>query len=50
MIAPPILFRNPVLKKKCNFVHLNLCVALLVGSILFVGGLETAKDSKVSAV
>ena len=36
------------MKQKRNFVHLNLCIALLIGSLIFVAGLETAKDNKVS--
>jgi len=35
------------MKDKRNFVHLNLSIALLIGSLIFVAGLETAKDSKV---
>ena len=40
--------RNTTMKEKRNFVHLNLCIALLIASLIFVAGLETAKDSKVS--
>ena len=43
----PHFFRNTTMKEKRNFVHLNLCIALLIGSLIFVAGLETAKDSKV---
>ena len=44
---PHFLFRHTTMREK-NFVHLNLCIALLLGCIIFVGGLETAKDNKVS--
>ena len=29
------------------FVHLNLCVALLLGNITFVSGIDTATDNRV---
>ena len=45
---PSVPFRHTTMKEKQNFVHLNLCIALLLGCIIFVGGLETAKDNKVS--
>jgi len=31
-----------------NFIHLNLSIALLVALIVFVSGIETAKESDVS--
>ena len=46
--VPHFLFRHTTMREKKNFVHLNLCIALLLGCIVFVGGLETAKDNKVS--
>ena len=51
MVTPHLLFRNPVAlwKQKHNFVHLNLCIALLIASIIFVVRLGTAEEiSKVS--
>ena len=39
-------------KKKVNilFIHLNLCIALAVGLIVFVAGIETATNYRVSAM
>jgi len=36
-------------KQKNNvvFIHLNLCIALALALLVFVAGIETAKDSKV---
>ena len=34
-------------KEKINMVHLNLAIALLLGLIVFVSGVETAKDNEV---
>ena len=31
-----------------NFIHLNLALALLLGLIVFVAGIETAADNEVS--
>ena len=39
-------------KKRVNnlFIHLNLCIALALGLIVFVAGIETATDYRVSAM
>jgi len=31
-----------------HFIHFNLSLSLLLGLVLFVSGIETAKDSQVS--
>ena len=40
--------RKAAFKAKHNKIHLNLSIALLLGLIVFVSGIETAKDNKVS--
>ena len=37
-----IYHRKGLIEKPVNFLHLNLSIALLLGLILFVGGVETA--------
>ena len=47
-VAIHVLFSNR--KKQTNnvvFIHLNLCIALALALLVFVAGIETAKDSKV---
>ena len=44
------LLRNTTMRDKRNIVHFNLCLALLLASLTFVSGIETAKDNKVSYV
>ena len=29
------------------FVHLNLCIALFLGNLVFVSGIDTANDNRV---
>ena len=38
-------------KKKVNnlFIHLNLCIALTLGLIVFIAGIETATKYRVSS-
>ena len=43
-----IINRKTAFKGKHNLVHLNLCIALLLALIVFVSGIETAKESEVS--
>ena len=40
--------RKVTFKAKHNKIHLNLSIALLLGLIVFVGGIETAKNNEVS--
>lgn len=40
--------RKNAFKAKQNMIHLNLSIALLLGLIVFVSGIETASDNKVS--
>ena len=44
------LLRNTTMRDKRNIVHFNLCLTLLLASLTFVSGVETAKDNKVSYV
>ena len=39
--------RKVLLETKIYFVHLNLCIALLLSLITFVSGIETASDHRV---
>ena len=43
-----IAFRQELLKKLNNFVHLNLCIALACGLLVFLTGIEGAKSVDVS--
>ena len=38
------------LKGNHVFVHINLCTALLFGNLVFVSGIDTANDNRVSYV
>ena len=40
--------RNTVFKATQHMIHLNLAIALLLGLIVFVGGIETATENTVS--
>jgi len=42
------LLRKTAFKEMQNMIHLNLSLALLLGLIVFVSGIETASDNKVS--
>ena len=42
------LYRKKAFKKKHNKIHLNLSIALLLGLITFVSGIETATENKVN--
>ena len=37
------------IRKKTNhlFVHLNLCIVLALGLVVFIAGIETATDNEV---
>ena len=39
--------RKSIYKGVPNFIHFNLALALLIGLIIFVSAIETAKDNKV---
>jgi len=41
------LFRKSLYKGTPNFIHLNLALSLLIGLIIFVSAIETAKDNEV---
>ena len=42
-----ILCRKSIFQGTHNFIHLNMSVSLIIGLIIFVSGIETAKDIKV---
>ena len=42
------MFRGELLEKLNNFVHLNLCIALASGLLIFLVGIEGAKRVDVS--
>ena len=42
--------RRELVSKIINFVHLNLCIALLCALIVFIGGIEHAKSIKVLCI
>lgn len=41
------VFRKTVFNQVQHFVHLNLAVALLLGLVAFVSGIETATEYRV---
>jgi len=41
-----MICRKSVFKATHNMIHLNLSLALLLGLVVFVSGIETANDSK----
>ena len=41
------LCRKKIFNHRQHFIHLNLTVALLIGLVLFVGGIEPASESRV---
>ena len=41
-------YRKEVFNQTQHFVHLNLSIALLLGLIIFVSGIETANKYRVS--
>ena len=41
------LFRKSIYKGTHNFIHFNLSMSLMIGLIIFVSCVETAKDIKV---
>ena len=43
-------FRKSIYKGTPNFIHFNLTLSLFIGLILFVSGVETAKDKEVSII
>ena len=44
---PIFYYRKTIYKGIPNFIHFNLALALLLGLIFFVSGIETVKDIKV---
>ncbi|XP_065915266.1 uncharacterized protein [Dysidea avara] len=46
-IAALVLLRKKIFNKIQHFIHLNLSIALLLGLITFVAGIEAANDSDV---
>lgn len=45
-----ILYRKPPNKRNPIIIHLNLCIALALGIIVFVSGIETATDNEACVV
>ncbi|XP_065903383.1 adhesion G protein-coupled receptor L3-like isoform X2 [Dysidea avara] len=45
-----VLFRESIFNHVQHFIHLNLCIALLLGLIAFVSGIETASDYRTSCL
>ena len=41
------LFRKSIYKGTHNFIHFNLSISLMIGLIIFISGVETARDIKV---
>ena len=41
-------YRKSVFKARQHMIHLNLAIALLLGLIVFVSGIETASGNRVS--
>ena len=41
------LYRNKVFNQAQHFVHFNLCIALLLGLVTFVSGIEPASGYRV---
>jgi len=39
--------RKTIFKAKQHMIHVNLSLALLLGLVVFVSGIETANDQKV---
>ena len=42
-----VIYRKKIFNQVQHFIHLNLCVALLLGLIAFVGGIEQANEYRV---
>ena len=42
-----IFTRKSVFDHKQHFIHLNLCIALLLGITIFISGIEAASDYRV---
>ena len=43
-----ILYRRDLFKRPHTFIHLNLCISLLLGYVVFVGGVDFATNIRVS--
>ena len=42
-----LLYSRNYLKGTHVFIHFNLCIALLLGNIVFVSGVDTATSNRV---
>jgi len=42
------LHRNKIFNQVQHFIHFNLCLALLLGLIAFVSGIEAASEHRVN--
>ena len=49
MYSNNFICRKSLLKQIQNFVHLNLATALLMALLIFVGGIERARESEVGS-
>ncbi|XP_065897877.1 adhesion G protein-coupled receptor L4-like [Dysidea avara] len=45
-----LLFRKSAFKAEQNMIHMSLSLALLLGLVVFVSGIETAGDNKVACI
>ena len=45
-----ILCRKSIFQGTHNFIHLNMSMSLIIGLIIFVSGIDTAKDIKVICI
>ena len=42
--------RGELLNQVHNFIHLNLAISLVIGLVVFIGGIEHAAEYKVSCL
>ena len=42
------MYRKQAFNLVQHFLHLNLCIALLLGLVIFISGIETAAEYRVS--
>ena len=47
LTSDPFACRKNIFNHIQHFIHLNLCIALLLGLITFVTGIETASEYRV---
>ena len=48
MLVTLCMYRRNLFQKPHNLIHLNLCIALLLGYVLFIGGADYARNISVS--